>query len=89
MASYAVHDSGIAAELSGAELFQPRDLFLHRLTDEGGPFLFAHQYIDPLAQTLRQANYRRFHSEWRPSHMRSLSDEGRFAIETRITDIGY
>jgi len=89
MVSQAVHDRRRRSELSGAELLQPRDLFLHRLTDEGCPFLFADQRIDPLAQTLRQANYRRFHSEWRPSHTGSLSDKGRCAIETRITDICY
>ena len=76
-------------ELSGAELLQPCDFFLDGFADEGGPFLFADQRIDPLAQALWQANYRRFHPEWRPSHERSLSDEGRRATETRITDIGY
>ncbi|MBC9031838.1 hypothetical protein IAG41_05495 [Sphingomonas sp. JC676] len=81
--------SGIEANLSGADFLQPSDLFFDRFTDEGCPFLFSDQRIDPLAQTLRQANYRRFHSEWRPSHTRSLSDEEGRAIETRITDIGY
>jgi len=88
-ASRDVHDLRRRDDLTGAKFLQPSDLFFNRLADEGCPLLFSDQPIDPLAQALRQANYRRFHSEWRPSHKRSLSDEGRCAIKTRITDIGY
>jgi hypothetical protein len=69
--------------------FEPLDLTLQDITNEGCPSLSPNQFINSVAEPFRQSNVCRFYVERRSSHSRVVADHKVCSIGTELSGAGY